>query len=73
MPVPAGTSVASLLFLDAEQGWASTSSGYPARGTHELIWSGEGDSGGIVPPGIYLARLEVGGRTTATRRLVMIR
>ena len=28
------------------------------RGDYALVWSGEDDSGQLVPPGIYLARIE---------------
>jgi hypothetical protein len=42
-----------------------------ARGPHTLAWDGEADDGTVVGPGVFLLRLEWGGRSL-TRRLVRI-
>ncbi len=42
-----------------------------ATGRHELAWDGRDDSGAAVAPGVYLVRLESGGRTL-TRRIVRL-
>jgi|GEM_PF-635516 len=36
-------------------------------GPHEIIWDGRDDAGRRVPTGIYLIRLDIGDRRTATR------
>lgn len=42
-----------------------------AAGAHAALWDGADASGRTVPPGLYLARLEAGGRTL-TRRVVRL-
>ena len=47
------------------------------RGDYVLTWSGEDDSGQLVPPGIYLARVEVevdadAAAQTSVERLVYV-
>lgn len=42
-----------------------------AAGRHEIAWDGRDDSGGAVAPGVYLVRLEAGGRML-TRRIVRL-
>lgn len=42
-----------------------------AAGRHEVAWDGRDDSGASVAPGVYLVRLEAGGRTL-TRRIVRL-
>ena len=47
-----------------------------ASGRHEFLWDGRGDSGALVAPGVYAARVEVkvhaGGRRTSRVRLVHV-
>ena len=38
-----------------------------APGLHTIAWDGRNEAGAKVPPGMYLARLEVAGRTVWTR------
>lgn len=41
-------------------------------GSHEGVWNGRREDGGVVPPGVYLVRLEVGG-TQRSARITMLR
>jgi hypothetical protein len=45
--------------------------GQPA-GTRDVLWDGRGSSGEMLPPGVYFAKLEIGGHTTS-RRVVLLR
>jgi hypothetical protein len=38
-----------------------------APGVHTIAWDGRNEAGAKLPPGMYLARLEVAGRTVWTR------
>jgi len=51
--------------------WSEPSRTMPP-GSWTLRWEGRDDSGAILPPGLYLARVRVGGEVL-TRRLVTIR
>ncbi len=46
--------------------------GTAAAGGHKVTWDGTADDGSPLPPGVYLYKLEAGGRAAA-RRLVLIR
>jgi iron transport multicopper oxidase len=43
-----------------------------AAGSQPVIWDGRDDRGAIVPPGLYLARLDAAG-TRQTRRVMLVR
>lgn len=47
-------------------------SGPLAPGEHAPAWDGRDDAGGTLPPGVYLARLVVGGEAQ-TRRVTLLR
>ena len=40
------------------------------QGRHDAVWNGRDDAGRELPAGIYLARLEAGGRTLSRKILV---
>ncbi len=46
--------------------------GTAAAGGHKLIWDGTADDGAPLPPGVYLYKLEAGGKA-ATKRMVLAR
>jgi hypothetical protein len=46
--------------------------GRAAAGGHRVEWDGKGDDGAALPPGVYLYKLEAGGRT-AVKRMILIR
>jgi len=46
---------------------AVTQHGWLAAGRHALPWDGRGADGAPVAPGVYLARVQAGDQTTATR------
>ena len=46
---------------------ASAQHGQLAAGRHALPWDGRGADGAPVAPGVYLARVNAGGRTAAVR------
>ncbi|MDP6529009.1 MAG: FG-GAP-like repeat-containing protein [Gemmatimonadota bacterium] len=46
--------------------------GLRGSGPHKIVWDGRTSGGGTVAPGVYLLRLEAGGKTT-TRRVVRVR
>jgi flagellar hook assembly protein FlgD len=46
--------------------------GHMSAGDHSLRWAGERGDGGIVPNGLYVARLTFAGRTL-TQKLLRVR
>jgi flagellar hook assembly protein FlgD len=42
-------------------------------GPHELRWDGLADSGQRAPSGVYHVRLSVDGRSTESRKVVLVR
>jgi flagellar hook assembly protein FlgD len=46
--------------------------GTAAAGGHKVAWDGTAEDGAPLPPGVYLYKLEAGGRAAA-RKLVLIR
>ena len=65
--------VARLQILDLAGRHVRTLADGPcAAGSHAQTWDGRDDAGRAAPAGIYLARLEAGGRVAA-RRLVLLR
>lgn len=50
---------------------ARIAAGTFAAGAHAITWSGRGDDGRPVPPGLYLLRLDAGARRATTRLVVL--
>ena len=48
-------------------------SGDRRAGVHEVLWSGENDRGDRVSGGMYFYALEVEGRRSASRRMLLVR
>jgi len=48
-------------------------SGAIGPGVHDAVWGGSDADGRRAAPGIYFARLSLGGRTPAVRRIVLLR
>jgi streptogramin lyase len=46
-------------------------SGYRSAGEHSVLWDGRDDHGNSVSSGVYISRLESGGRVSAARMLLM--
>ncbi len=46
-------------------------SGRLSAGNHSVVWDGRDDNGNPVSSGVYLSRLECGGRTAASRMLLL--
>jgi hypothetical protein len=51
---------------------ATLADGPQEAGSHSLRWNGRGDSGAMVPAGVYLVGIEVRG-VEATRKIVLLR
>ena len=46
--------------------------GTAAAGGHKVAWDATADDGSPLPPGVYLYKLEAGGRAAA-KKLVLVR
>lgn len=65
--LPAAARVSLAVFDAAGRRVRSLVSGPQTPGTHAAVWDGRDDAGHEVASGLYLARLEAGGQTQATR------
>jgi len=70
--LPAGGSARFEVLDAAGRRVATLADGEHAPGTHRLAWTGAGDDGSPVAPGVYFARLVAGGQARSVR-LVRIR
>jgi hypothetical protein len=43
------------------------------KGTHTAIWDAKNDHGDPLPSGLYFCRLQVDGRTVATRKMILLK
>lgn len=43
------------------------------KGTHNIVWNGTNDQGSALSSGVYFMRLSQNGKTTATRRLALLK
>jgi hypothetical protein len=50
---------------------ATLVSGYRSAGAHSVVWNGRDDSGRAVSSGVYLSRLESGGKVMVVRMTVV--
>ncbi len=46
--------------------------GARAAGQHTVVWDGRDDAGRRLPAGVYLYRIEAGGRVSQTRKMILI-
>ena len=51
----------------------SLESGYRQAATHTVVWDGRDDRGQTVASGVYFCRLQAGGNTIRTRKLLLVR